>query len=140
MKETNWPKDFKKTKIRQEIINILRLANKPLSAFEIQQTLIKNNYKVWPSTLYRSLDAFEKAQIITKFSLTNSSSALYELKSASHAHYAICLDCQKMFPILNCPLVNFEPEINDHKFIVVTHKMELYGYCQKCLKIRENSN
>lgn len=138
--ENNWPKDFKKTKIRQEIINILRQATKPLSAFEIHQTLIKGGYQVWPSTLYRSLDAFEKAQIITKFSLSNSPSSLYELKASAHAHYAICIDCQKLFPILNCPLVNYEPQISNQKFLVISHKMELYGYCQKCLKVRENSN
>lgn len=137
MSKTKWPTNLKRTKMRQLIVNLLKETKEPVSAFELQQNLIKDNYDVWPSTLYRSLDALEKAGIVTKFTLTNSPTALYKLKTEEHTHYAICLSCQKMFPVLNCPLENFNPEISNEKFLVLSHKMELYGYCQKCLKKHE---
>ncbi|MFA6781421.1 MAG: transcriptional repressor [Bacilli bacterium] len=141
MTEGNWPKELKKTRVRQAIVNVLREAESPLSALQITTEILKIDDKVWPSTLYRGLEALLGADIVRRIDITESSSALYELATHKHSHYAICLDCRKMFAINNCPLVNYEPLIVDKNFTIINHKMEIYGYCGACLKKRiSNSN
>jgi len=136
MSEAKWPKELKKTRVRKEIITILRNTDVPLSALDITTAILKNNVKVWPSTLYRSLEALVQAELIRRIVLTENQSALYELSTHKHSHFAICLDCRKMFAIKNCPLVNYEPLIEDKGFMIMNHKMEIYGYCGDCLKKR----
>lgn len=136
MTDSKWPKDLKKTRVRQAIVNVLREASSPLSALQITTEILKSNDKIWPSTLYRGLDALVSTELVRRIALTESSAALYELSTHRHSHYAICLDCRKMFAIHNCPLTNYEPLIADKDFTIMNHKMEIYGYCGACLKKR----
>ena len=46
----------------------------------------------------------------------------------AHRHYAICLGCHSMKYIDICPV--HSPDIDD--FTVTGHKLEIYGYCNKC--------
>ncbi|MFA5422076.1 MAG: Fur family transcriptional regulator [Bacilli bacterium] len=136
MNESSWPKKLKKTRVRQAIVNILRTAETPLSALDITSLILKDNDRVWPSTLYRNLEALVTAEVVRRIALTESHSALYELTTHKHSHYAICLDCRKMFTINNCPLINYEPLVSDKNFTITNHKMEIYGYCGPCFKKR----
>ena len=136
MNDTKWPKDLKRTRVRQAILDILRQAETPLSALDITSEILKGETKVWPSTLYRGLEALVNAEIVRKIDITENQSSLYELATHKHSHYAICLDCRKMYAIKNCPLINYEPLIADKDFTIINHKMEIYGYCGECLKKR----
>ncbi len=136
MAEAKWPKELKKTRVRQAIVNVLRDASTPLSALQITTEILKVDNRVWPSTLYRGLDALVSAELVRRISLTESNADFYELATHKHSHYAICLDCRQMFAIKNCPLINYEPLIDDKHFTIMNHKMEIYGYCGSCLKKR----
>ena len=68
---------------------------------------------------------------------------VYELKHPGHVHYAVCLDCHKRIPLEHCPLhmsgvhahSSGEENHSDDEtdgFAVVSHKIELYGYCKEC--------
>ena len=139
MSESKWPIQLKKTRVRREIVDILSKAEMPLSALQITNIIFKSDDKLWPSTLYRGLEALVKTGVVRRIDLTESSSSFYELATHKHSHYAICLDCHKMFAIKNCPLVDYEPLIDDKGFTITNHKMEIYGYCGQCQKKRNHS-
>ncbi|HOC81060.1 MAG TPA: transcriptional repressor, partial [Bacilli bacterium] len=84
MAEAKWPKELKKTRVRQAIVNVLRDASTPLSALQITTEILKVDNRVWPSTLYRGLDALVSAELVRRISLTESNADFYEL--ASHKH------------------------------------------------------
>lgn len=138
MLESKWPTELKKTRIRREIIAILGEATMPLSALQMAKIIFKSDDKLWPSTLYRGLEALVSAGVVRRIDLTESPSSFYELATHKHSHYAICLDCHKMFAIKNCPLIDYEPLIDDKGFTITNHKMEIYGYCGKCQKNHPN--
>ena len=134
--ERNWPEGVKKTKQRIEIYRILAESDIPMSASDIFKKLTieneKENYAF--STVYRSLQAFENAGVVSKTIFSTEDNALYELKTGRHRHYAVCLKCHKKFPLKGCPILDtrrmMAGEMSD--FTITGHQLEIYGYCGAC--------
>lgn len=139
MVNNKWPEGIKWTKQRKDIFVVLGRADKPLSAHDIYQEILKDetvdtsNFAI--STVYRSLAVFEEKGLIEKSVLMGSDTAVYELVDGHHKHYAVCLSCHKLVPLKHCPFEHVEHdhmESEDGEFVVTGHKLELYGYCKEC--------
>lgn len=134
MKEQNheWPAGLKRTQSRESVLAVLEGAQKPLSAMEICVQIEKSGKSAWLSTVYRTLELFEKKGLVVKIALLGGETALYELNRFEHKHYAVCLACHKIIPMDNCPMERFLPSIKDAGFRVMGHNLEIYGYCNDC--------
>ena len=139
MEQKNWPEGIKWTKQRKDIFEVLKGAQKPLSALDIYQEILKmndvdaSNFAI--STVYRSLSIFEEKELVEKSVLLGSDTAVYELVDGHHKHYAVCLSCHKLVPLKHCPFEHVAHEAmesDDGDFVVTGHKLELYGYCKEC--------
>lgn len=135
-KYQRWPSDLKRTKSRVKILSILENSRTPLSAMDIYSQLEKSKEPVWLSTVYRVLDTFVEKNMILKNTVLNNEMVLYEINHFGHRHYAICLECHKMVTMENCPMDQFHPQFEDNSFHVLDHKLEVYGYCKDCDKIK----
>lgn len=148
-KVQEYPAGLKWTKQRKRVYEILRDAMEPLSAAQIyarMEAWEQEKYAV--STIYRILAAFEENMLVDKTTWMGEGTVVYELKRPGHVHYAVCLDCHRRIPLENCPLhmsashihtasdgshssgAPSDAETDD--FTVVSHKIELYGYCKDC--------
>lgn len=139
-----YPGGIKWTKQRKRVYEILRDAIEPLSAAQIyarMEAWEQEQYAV--STIYRILAAFEENKLVDKTTWMGEGTVVYELKRPGHVHYAVCLDCHRRIPLEQCPLhmsgahvhmaANASPEnAETDDFTVVSHKIELYGYCKEC--------
>ena len=132
--ENIWPEGIKKTKQREDVCRILMSAERPLSAIEIYNRIAKEdsraNYAV--STVYRSLAVFEEKGFVSKSTLMGEDTAVYEWNHGKHKHYAICLKCHKLVPLKVCPFDHIKVSTSDENFTVTSHKLEIYGYCDRC--------
>jgi len=116
------------TKKRELIWDIIRKADKPLSAEMINSLL--NGGTMNLSTIYRNLDQLHQQGIIGKSMLEGS--AYYYLNHHDHHHYMICRSCQKMVPI-DCHLDDMAKAIaKKERFTITGHDMTIYGYCHEC--------
>lgn len=131
-KDLIWPKELKKTKHRQAILDIFNEENKPLSIVEIQNALHQKNQQIWLSTIYRILDSFEQHHLIKKITMLNQEAIYYELNLNQHAHYAICVKCRNVIELDHCPMNLFEQNLEKDKFKVYGHRMEIFGVCHNC--------
>lgn len=129
-----WPKGFKKTKQREQVLSILENADVPVTAMDIYARIEKKGSPVWLSTVYRILDLLAEKKLVIKTNLPGSNMAFYELNrhGRGHMHHALCVSCHKIISMENCPLEGFEPKLKERNFHVTGHKMELYGYCDDC--------
>ena len=127
-----WPSGLKRTQPRECVLSVLEKAEKPLSAVEICTEVEKNGKSAWLSTIYRTLELFEKRGLVVKMAILGGETALYELNRFEHKHYAVCLSCHKIIAMSNCPMERFLPNINDEGFRVLGHNLEIYGYCNEC--------
>jgi Fur family transcriptional regulator, ferric uptake regulator len=127
-------KGLKKTKQRNEIVEIIAHAKQPLSAEEIFLALSKLKIAVNLSTVYRTIETMVAKGILAKVNLDNEVRNRYELVDEhEHHHHLICLGCKKIVSIELCPLDSFEKQVSKtYDFKVTNHKLELYGYCEKC--------
>ena len=134
-----WPEGIKKTRQREDVFRVLIHAEKPLSAIEIYNRIQKGkktgedgqaSYAV--STIYRSLSVFEENGLVEKSTLMGEDTAVYEWQHGKHKHYAICLKCHKLVPLAKCPFEHMKLDTADEEFTVTSHKLEIYGYCNKC--------
>ena len=134
--ERNWPEGIKKTKQRIAIYRILAGSETPLSAAEIYQMLNQDSEKPLYafSTVYRCLQTFDDAGILAKSVLISEETAVYELRTGTHRHYAICMKCHKKVPLRSCMLGDLRKMLSKEAegFEITGHQLEIYGYCSSC--------
>lgn len=80
------------------------------------------------STVYRIVEKLYEKGIVNKNTIQDSDKFYYEMSADKHRHYAICLGCGGMKYVDICPV--HTPEIDN--FTVTGHKLEIYGYCDRC--------
>jgi Fe2+ or Zn2+ uptake regulation protein len=84
------------------------------------------------STVYRNLEIFEKVGLIHKTSIKGDAAVFELICDYSHHHHIICKGCGKTEIISGCPIEQLLKSIEDTDFTLTDHKLELYGYCDKC--------
>jgi Fur family ferric uptake transcriptional regulator len=141
--DAQWPAGIKRTKQRAGLLEILARADKPLSAQEIcaalQQDAKTGKSGAWLSTVYRILDFFAEKELVTKTGVMNNEITVYELNRHKHRHYAVCMNCRKIIPMEDCPMEHFTPKLEDKKFRVVGHNLEVFGFCRECAAGRDRA-
>lgn len=119
---------LKCTRQRLDVLKTLTSSNSPMTADMIFSQL--NNISL--STVYRILEKFEENGIVTREIISGSTEIYYESAMMKHRHYAVCLGCHEMRYIDACPV--HDTQISN--FTVTGHRLELYGYCDKCRQSR----
>lgn len=117
---------LKCTTQRISVMEILSTASAPLTA----ENIFEKSEGISLSTVYRIAERLVEKGIATKNTIRDSDKFYYELAMSGHRHYAICLGCGDMKYVDICPVHDLK--IDD--FTVTGHKLEIYGYCDKCKK------
>ncbi len=116
------------TKQRQAILAIFKSTATPQSAEMIMDSLVDHTMNL--STVYRTLEVFYDAGLISKSTIDQTS--YYYDNQKDHHHYMICLNCHKMVEV-DCHLSHFADDVaKRHGFKITHHDMTLYGYCRDC--------
>ena len=102
---------LKCTKQRISVMQVLSDADAPLTVENIYDKVDGMSL----STVYRIAEKLCEKGIVSKHTI-------------QHRHYAICLGCKEMRYVDICPV--HSPHIDN--FTVTGHKLEIYGYCDKC--------
>jgi Fur family transcriptional regulator, ferric uptake regulator len=131
-------KGIKGTKQRIAVITELLSSNVPLTADDIYMRIHDcGGENLSLSTVYRVLDIFVKKEIAAKTGLIDGGKALYEIVSGVHRHNLICIKCHRMMSFGDCPLDDFEKNLEDTTgFHISGHKMEIYGVCPECRRLK----
>ncbi len=125
--------DLKVTKNRLMMLEALQEDDTFLSAEALHKKLLKHNKTLSLSTVYRAMEALVEVGIISPVNIETSKETLYELSHDEHAHHLICLKCHKIIHFHHCPVQGYGQTIEkQYGFKVKEHKLELYGYCDKC--------
>lgn len=138
MNNHNWEQAIrrlgkKSTPQRKAILATLSNQDRPATVEEIFIG-VREHQKTSLSTVYRNLELLYSQGLINKQGFPGEK-ARYSLKKDTHEHTLVCLDCQKIVTITGCPLDDYAAEIGSREnFVVLDHRMEMYGYCQKCMQ------
>lgn len=132
---------LKYTKHRASIMKVITESDQPLGAEQVFIELQGKGVNVNLSTVYRTLESLATKSLIVKISIGSDTKALFELNRMEHKHHLICMGCKKMLSVDGCPFEEYEKLLQDKMgFDVTGHKLEIYGYCEKCKLTKSESS
>jgi Fur family ferric uptake transcriptional regulator len=125
--------NLRNTSHRQSILEALEASEEPVSAETLYLTLREKGISISISTVYRALDVLVEKDIVAKTDFTDNNKSLFEIKREEHRHHLVCVKCRKIIPVKECPFYEYAGELEERfGFSITGHKLEMYGYCQKC--------
>lgn len=124
--------NLKVTKSRMIILNELEKISYPITAEQLYKKL--SSYDIDLSTIYRSLNAFEKKNLIRK-EINSNKENVYCLIDEEDKHILVCKKCHKRIKLNSCPYheVNLKLE-EETGFEISDQNIEIYGLCKECKK------
>lgn len=127
---------YKLTNQRKEILNAMyENRHEHLSSEDVHEIISKKNPELGIATVYRTLQLFEKLNIVYKINFDDGLSR-YELNlgTENHQHHhLICIKCGKVKEVKMDLLEALEDQIEkEGNFKIVDHNVKFYGYCEDC--------
>ncbi len=124
---------LKNTKQRNLILDVLKQNKSPITTEQIYLMLKDVDSSINLSTVYRILDVFVSKGVALKSHIAEDNKAMFELNEMEHKHHLICVRCKKITAVKDCPLDHYERSLEQKtNFEIISHKLEILGYCPKC--------
>jgi len=126
-------------KITLPRLKILELLQQPefhhVSAEDLYKKLLDLGEEIGLATVYRVLNQFDDAGIVTRHSF-ESGKSMFELTQQDHHDHLICLDCGQVIEFQDDFIEQKQREIaTKHGITLTNHSLYLYGRCNgQCRK------
>ncbi len=128
----------KLTRKRQNVLMVLLLSKKPLSAYEISENYKDQFEESLPvMSVYRMLDFLIKARLVHKLETANQYIACAHI-TCNHQHetpqFLICDNCNAVqeIGIKKSIIAELEQSIRNTGFELAYQQLELHGVCESC--------
>lgn len=114
-------------------VKILKMLQDPkaqhTSAEEIYKKLLEQDEEIGLATVYRVLNQFDDAGIVTRHHF-ESGKSVFELASQDHHDHLVCLDCGKVIEFCDDTIEQRQCDIAKANNIQLSnHSLYLYGHC-----------
>ena len=121
---------LKVTLPRLKILEVLQEPdNHHVSAEDLYKRLIDMGEEIGLATVYRVLNQFDDAGIVTRHNFEGGKS-VFELTQQHHHDHLICLDCGKVIEFSDDSIEARQREIAaKHGIRLTNHSLYLYGHC-----------
>lgn len=123
---------LKATSQRIAILEKILSSEGPLSAEMIVTALQPAHPELSLSTIYRNLNLLVDKGVLTRLQLADERSH-YQLVGSGHHHHLVCLGCNQVVELIQCPIHQFESDLmKNTQFRITQHRLTFYGYCPHC--------
>ncbi|GAA5214623.1 ferric iron uptake transcriptional regulator [Corallincola platygyrae] len=123
---------LKVTLPRVKILELLQQpGNQHVSAEDLYKKLIDHGEEIGLATVYRVLNQFDDAGIVTRHHFEGGKS-VFELATSHHHDHLVCLDCGAVVEFVDDTIEKRQSEIAKANNIdLAAHSLYLYGHCTK---------
>nr|BET44456.1 MAG: ferric iron uptake transcriptional regulator [Candidatus Aschnera chinzeii] len=117
---------------RLKILKVLQeLKSRHVSAEDLYKKLINMSEEIGLATVYRVLNQFDYAGIVTRHNFEGGKS-VFELTQQHHHDHLICLDCGKVIEFADKLIKIRQKNIaKQHGIVLSNHSLYMYGNCSK---------
>ncbi|MGE5653491.1 MAG: Fur family transcriptional regulator [Bacillota bacterium] len=123
---------LKATSQRMAILDVILASEEPISAESIFMTLQPQQPELSLSTVYRNLNLLVDKSVLVRLQLADERSH-YRFVGSGHQHHLVCLGCNRVVELEQCPIHQFETDLmKDTQFRITQHRLTFYGYCPRC--------
>ena len=140
-KEINLFKDYLKeiklkvTNQRLKILEAFLKTEKHLTCDDLYLIIRRNHPDIGYTTVYRTLKLIQRTGLAREADLGDKVLRLEHEYGHKHHDHLICLKCGRFFEVFDPGIELLQEKLaQKHKFKPVRHKMDIFGYCQKCFK------
>lgn len=128
-------KGLKSTRQRDDIINTFLKSDGHLSVEDLHHMVQKINPRIGYATVYRTLKLLSESGLAAERHFDDGQTRYEHVDPEEHHDHLICLGCGKIIEFEDQRIEALQEEVAKKlSFSVVTHKLELYGYCISCNK------
>ena len=122
---------LKVTSPRVKILEILKNPdNQHISAEDVYKILLEKNEEIGLATVYRVLNQFDDAGIVTRHHFEGGRS-VFELSAKDHHDHLVCLTCGHVFEFEDDVIEDRQLQVAEANTIKLTnHSLYLYGECK----------
>jgi len=122
-------------------IKILAILQKPknqhISAEDIYKILLEQHEEIGLATVYRVLNQFDDAGIVTRHHFEGGKS-VFELAHKKHHDHLVCLKCGNVVEFEDNVIEQRQSDIaKSHKITLTNHSLYLYGECEDKIACEE---
>lgn len=116
---------------RIKILAILQNPNNQhISAEDVYKILLEHNEEIGLATVYRVLNQFDDAGIVTRHHFEGGKS-VFELSHKKHHDHLVCLNCGKVVEFEDDVIEQRQEDVAKlHKIKLTNHSLYLYGECE----------
>jgi len=116
---------------RIKILGILQNPNNQhISAEDVYKILLEHNEEIGLATVYRVLNQFDDAGIVTRHHFEGGKS-VFELSHKKHHDHLVCLNCGKVIEFEDDDIEQPQEDVAKlHKVKLTNHSLYLYGECE----------
>ncbi|CZF77524.1 MULTISPECIES: ferric iron uptake transcriptional regulator [Grimontia] len=116
-------------------LKILEVLQEPdcqhISAEDLYKKLIDIGEEIGLATVYRVLNQFDDAGIVTRHHFEGGKS-VFELATQHHHDHLVCLDCGRVIEFTDDVIEERQKDIaNQFNIRLTNHSLYLYGHCTK---------
>lgn len=132
---------LKVTSPRVKILDILKNPdNQHISAEDVYKILLEKNEEIGLATVYRVLNQFDDAGIVTRHHFEGGRS-VFELSAKDHHDHLVCLNCGHVFEFEDDLIEQRQLKVAAENNIKLTnHSLYLYGECKNVGTCEYNAN
>lgn len=118
---------------RNLIINSFLLDDRHYSVEELHQRVKELNPKISLSTVYRTLKLLTAWGLAYERRFDEKNIRFEPAHQAEHHDHLVCLKCGEIFEFKDPRIEKLQERVaKRYRFVVLRHKLELYGYCRRC--------
>lgn len=123
---------LKVTLPRLKILEVLQQPDcQHISAEDLYKKLIDIGEEIGLATVYRVLNQFDDAGIVTRHHFEGGKS-VFELATQHHHDHLVCLDCGKVIEFSDDVIEKRQKQIaSEFNVRLTNHSLYLYGHCEK---------
>ena len=121
------------TRQRGAVIALLEKLDGFRSAQELHDELRRNGANIGLTTVYRTLQALESADLVDMVRTDSGESVYRRCAAPHHHHHLVCRSCGAAVEVSGHEVEAWAAEVAaEHSFSDVDHTVELFGTCAGC--------
>jgi len=126
-------KGFKSTRQRDIIASEFLKTRGHITAEDLYKQVSKKHSDIGFTTVYRTLKLLARSGLATEQAFADNLTRYEPVSTEEHHDHLICMKCGSIKEFKNSQMERLQEKIaGEFGFSIVTHRMELYGYCSNC--------
>ncbi len=125
--------NLKVTRQRLRVLEAFLKTEKHVSCDELYRLIRGEHPEIGYATVYRTLKLIQEAGLAREVDFGDKVLRLEHEYGHKHHDHLICLACGKFFEVFDPDIEALQEKLaKKQNFTPVRHKMDIFGYCQKC--------